>query len=107
MDNTNSDNKEKQNQQNKENQGNKKNGDEGILTLLQPHDMSKTVESAMHVMQGRPEKLPDLMHDLGNIILKAARRMTTTQLVLTAGAITIGAVLLSSYISDEEEYSVS
>lgn len=107
MDNTNTDNKDKQNQQNKSNQGQKKNGDEGILTLLQPHDMSKTVESAMHVIQGRPEKLPDLMHDLGNIILKAARRMTTTQLVLTAGAITIGAVLLSTYMADEQEYNVS
>ncbi|MBC5992188.1 hypothetical protein [Pontibacter cellulosilyticus] len=107
MDNTNAENKDKQNQENKDNTSKKtKSGDEGILTLLQPHDMSKTVESALHVIQGRPDKLPDLMHDLGNIILKAAKRMTTTQLVLTAGAITVGAVLLANYISDDE-YTVS
>lgn len=107
MDNTNTENKDKQNQQNKDNSSKKtKSGDEGILTLLQPHDMSKTVESALHVIQGRPDKLPDLMHDLGNIILKAAKRMTTTQLVLTAGAITVGAVLLANYVTDDE-YKVS
>ncbi|GAB3197108.1 hypothetical protein ABID22_002235 [Pontibacter aydingkolensis] len=108
MDNTNNDNKDKQKQQNTGNQEKQnKSGEEGILTLLQPNDMSKTVESAMHVIQGRHEKLPDLMHDLGNVILKAARRMTTTQLVLTAGAITIGAVLLARYNSDNDEFVFS
>ena len=108
MDNTNSENQNKQTGQNNGNQGQqKKGGEEGILTLLQPHDMSKTVESAMHVVQGRHEKLPDLMHDLGNIILKAARRMTTTQLVLAAGALTVGAILLARYQADNDEYAVS
>ncbi|MEJ8802760.1 hypothetical protein [Pontibacter sp. H249] len=109
MNNTNSENQNKQSEQNKQNQGQQKNksGDENILTLLQPHDMSKTVESAMHVVQGRHEKLPELMHDLGNIIIKAARRMTTTQLVLAAGALTIGAVLLARYNSEDEEFSYS
>lgn len=61
----------------------------------------------MHIVQGRHDRLPDLMHDLGNIVLKAAKRMTTTQIVLTAGAITIGAVLLAKYASDDEEYVYS
>ena len=71
-----------------------------VLTLLQPHDMSRTVESALHVFQGRHEKLPDLMQDVGNIILRATRRFSTTQLVLAAGALTIGAVLLAKYSED-------
>jgi hypothetical protein len=38
-------------------QGTKKSGSsESALKLVQPHDMSKTVESAMHVIQGRHEK---------------------------------------------------
>ncbi|WP_299824415.1 hypothetical protein [uncultured Pontibacter sp.] len=108
MNDTNSENQNKQSQQNNTNQDQqKKSNGEGILTLLQPNDMSKTVESAMHVIQGRHEKLPDLMHDLGTILLKAARRMTTTQVVLAAGALTIGAVLLARYNSNDEEFSYS
>lgn len=71
-----------------------------VLTLMQPHDMSRTVESALHVFQGKHDKLPDLMQDLGNIMLRATKRFTTTQLILTAGALTIGAVLLAKYSED-------
>jgi hypothetical protein len=95
-----------QNQNNNSNNSNKdqKNkNDESVLKVLQPHDMSKTVESAMHVFQGHHEKLPELMHDVGNIILKATRRLTTTQLIMAAGALTIGAVLLARY-SEGNEY---
>lgn len=106
MNDTNSKNQEQSNKENtgSQEQGKKIGGDEGILTLLQPNDMSRTVESAMHVVQGRHEKLPDLMHDLGNIILKATRRLSTTQLVLAAGALTIGAVLLARYSSDDQSF---
>lgn len=90
----------KQNQGNKQNEGNKQKGDAGMLTLLQPHDMSKTVESAMHVFQGRHEKLPELLHDVGTLVLKGARKLTTAQLVLAAGAVTIGAVFLAKYVAD-------
>lgn len=71
--------------------------EDSVLTLFQPHDMSKTVESALHVFQGRTEKLPELMQDLGQIIMKASRRFSTTQLIVAAGALTIGAVLLTKY----------
>ena len=94
------------NSNNNNNSGNKKQGqqDESVLTLLQPHDMSRTVESAMHVLQGRSEKLPELMQDVGQIIMKASRRFSTTQLILAAGALTIGAVLLSKYGPMSEDY---
>ncbi|MCC9137447.1 hypothetical protein ACFSKU_08655 [Pontibacter silvestris] len=76
---------------------NKKESSEGVLTLLQPTDMSRTVESALHVYQGRHEKLPELMQDVGTIILRATKKFSTTQLILAAGALTIGAVLLTKY----------
>lgn len=92
------------NNNNSSNSGDKNNRDkkqgkqeESVLTLLQPHDMSRTVESALHVFQGRSEKLPELMQDLGQIIMKASRRFSTTQLIVAAGALTIGAVLLTKY----------
>ncbi|TPE42146.1 hypothetical protein [Pontibacter mangrovi] len=99
--NQNNNNTNKNNQQNKSQKGQEGN----VLQMLQPHDMSKTVESAMHVFQGRHDKLPDLMQDMGHIILKASRRFTTTQLILAAGALTVGAILISRYSSsDDEEY---
>ncbi|WP_202915858.1 hypothetical protein [Pontibacter pamirensis] len=96
--NSNSGNNSSNNSGNKDN-SNKKQGkqEESVLTLLQPHDMSKTVESALHVFQGRTEKLPELMQDLGQIIMKASRRFTTTQLIVAAGALTVGAVLLTKF----------
>ncbi len=106
-------NKNNQKDQNKQNDNNSSSGKsksdsssgikESVLTLLQPHDMSKTVESALHVMQGKHDKLPDLMQDVGHLLVKATRRFTTTQLILAAGALTIGAVLLARY-NDTDEF---
>lgn len=97
----------KQNQTNSnEAKGKNNNSEESVLKLLQPHDMSKTIESVMHVMQGNHEKLPDLLQDVGNIIVKASKKLTTTQLILAAGALTVGAVLLARYSMDDEyEYA--
>ena len=85
-------------------QSNKSQQDANVLTMLHPHDMSRTVESALHVFQGNHDKLPELMQDVGHIILKATRRFTTTQLILAAGAMTIGAILLSRYSPAHDEY---
>ena len=80
---------------------------ENDLKVLQPHDMSRTIESALHVLQGKHEKLPDLLQDVGNIIIRASKKLTTTQLILAAGALTIGAVLLARYNMDDEYEFVS
>ncbi|MEJ8756784.1 hypothetical protein WG947_07255 [Pontibacter sp. H259] len=102
-------NESKQNQKNENQDKSKqqqKKSDESVLKVLQPQDMSKTVESAMHVLQGNHEKLPDLLQDVGNIIVRASRKLTTTQLVLVAGALTIGAVLLARLnMDDDYEYA--
>lgn len=97
--NSNSGNNSNNNNSGNKGNSNKKQGqqEDSVLTLLQPHDMSKTVESALHVFQGRTEKLPELMQDIGQIIMKASRRFSTTQLIVAAGALTVGAVLLTKY----------
>ncbi len=112
MENNTSQNKSNDNSNNnnsRNSQQNKGRQDSSVLAMLQPHDMSRTVESAMHVFQGNHDKLPELMQDVGQIILKAARRFTTTQLILTAGALTVGAILLSRYspANDEDEYEMA
>ena len=105
MENNTSQNQQKNQNNTKSNQ--KQGADQGgELSLLQPHDMSKTVESALHVFQGNHEKFPDLMQDVGSIIAKATKRFSTTQLILTTGALTIGAILLARYsASDDFEYA--
>lgn len=97
------DNKGNQNTGNSgQSQSKKESIQESALKLLKPHDMSKTVESAMHVFQGRKEKLPELLHDVGTLVLQGARRMSTAQLILTAGAVTLGAVLVAKYVADHD-----
>ena len=94
-----------ENQNNNTNKQQNTSNEEGLLTLIQPHDMSRTIESAMHVFQGRPEKLPDLMQDVGHILVKATKRFTTTQLIVAAGALTLGAVLLARMNANDEDFS--
>lgn len=103
---SNSDSNNSNSSSNNSNNKQKQQSEESVLKVLQPQDMSKTVESAMHVLQGNHEKLPDLLQDVGNIIVRASRKLSTTQLVLMAGALTIGAVLLARYNMDDEfEYA--
>ncbi|GAB3816529.1 hypothetical protein [Pontibacter rugosus] len=98
MENNNNQNSKNQNSSDQQKQ------DTNAMSMIQPHDMSRTVESAMHVFQGRQDKLPDLMQDLGHIILKATKKFTTTQLILAAGALTVGAILASRYSPQADEY---
>ena len=99
-------NESKQNQNCGKQGSSKQQSDDSVLKLLHPHDMSKTVESAMHVIQGNHEKLPDLLQDVGNIIVRASRKLSTTQLIMMAGALTVGAVLLARYSMDDDyEYA--
>ncbi|HEY4651918.1 MAG TPA: hypothetical protein VIG72_10920 [Pontibacter sp.] len=99
-------NESKQNQNSGKQGSSKQQSDDSVLKLLHPHDMSKTVESAMHVIQGNHEKLPDLLQDVGNIIVRASRKLSTTQLIMMAGALTVGAVLLARYSMDDDyEYA--
>lgn len=117
MENNRSQNQSSTNSSNSENSGNNSNRDSkntqqdnrsqqdsNVLTMLHPHDMSRTVESALHVFQGNHDKLPELMQDVGQIILKATRRFTTTQLILSIGALTVGAILLAKYSPAHDEY---
>ena len=94
---------DKKSNQNADNSGQSQGKKEpSALRLMQPHDMSKTVESAMHVFQGKHDKLPELLHDVGKLVLQGARRMSTTQLILTAGAVTLGAVLVAKYVAEQD-----
>lgn len=69
---------------------------------IQPEDFSKALENVMHVFQkGNHEKLPDLLQDAGNLLMKASRRLSTTQLVLSVAAVAIGVIFVAKRIENQ------
>jgi hypothetical protein len=73
-------------------------------SLLQPQDLSRAFENAMHVFKdGRHEKLPELLQDTGHLLMKASQRLTRRQLVLAVAAIAVVAVFVVSRIADDDE----
>jgi hypothetical protein len=75
---------------------------EDALRLL-PQDLSRVVESVMHVYQGNHDHLPDLLSHAGTVLLKAGRRMSTTQLLMIGGLLMVGALLVIRQTSDDDE----
>ena len=74
---------------------------ENIGSLIQPADFSRTLENAMHVFkEGNHEKIPDLLQDAGNLLMKASKKLSSTQLVLAVAAIAIATIFVVSKIED-------
>jgi hypothetical protein len=72
-------------------------------SLLQPQDLSRAFENAIHVFKdGRHEKLPDLLQDTGHLLMKASKKLTRGQLVLAVAAIAVVAVFVVSRIADDD-----
>ncbi|QMU31296.1 hypothetical protein [Adhaeribacter radiodurans] len=71
---------------------------------IQPEDLSKTFENVMHVFQqGNTERLPDLLQDAGNLLMKASRKLSTTQLVLAVAALAVGVIFVAKRVEAELE----
>lgn len=51
---------------------------------VNPQDISKTFENALHLYRGNHDKLPELLRDAGTLLLKFSRRLSTPQLILAA-----------------------
>ncbi len=72
---------------------------------IQPEDFSKALENVMHVFQkGNHDKLPDLLQDAGNLLMKASHRFTTTQLVLSVAALAMGIIFVAKRIEDSNDH---
>lgn len=70
-------------------------------------DLNKTLENAMQVVQGKYEKLPDLLRDAGEFLLKSSKRLTKTQILLAVGVLAVGAAIIAINVAnqpDEEEF---
>ncbi|MBC8083664.1 MAG: hypothetical protein H7Z21_10670 [Hymenobacter sp.] len=73
------------------------------LDKIAPEDISRTLESAYHVIfQGEHEHIDDLLKHGGTLLRKAAQRFTSTQLILGIAALAVVAVVVVSRTLDQE-----
>lgn len=78
---------------------------ESLVSLIQPQEFSRVVENAMYVFKDQNhDKIPDLLQDAGNLLVKASKRLTPTQLVLAIAAVAIATVFVVSKIEGEIDF---
>lgn len=70
---------------------------------LVPQDLSRVVESVMHVYQGNHDHLPELLNHAGTLVLKIGRRLSTSQLLIVGGLLAVGALLVIRQVADDDE----
>ena len=72
-------------------------------SLLQPQDLSRAFENAMHVFKdGNHEKLPELLQDTGHLLMKASKKLTPRQLIMAVAAIAVVAIFVVSRVADDD-----
>lgn len=70
------------------------------LEEIMPEDLVRTFESAYQVFQGKTEHMDDLLKNGGILLRKAAKKFTSTQLILGIAAVAAIAVVLISRNDD-------
>ncbi len=77
--------------------------------LIQPEDLSRTFENAMHVFKhGNHDKLPELLQDTGHLLMKASKKLSPVQLVLAVAAAAVVANYVVSRIEEGfDDHSVA
>ncbi len=70
------------------------------LEKILPEDLVRTFESAYHVFQGKTEHMDDLLKNGGILLRKAAKKFTTTQLIVGIAAVAAVAVVLINRSDD-------
>lgn len=70
------------------------------LEKIMPEDLVRTFESAYHVFQGKTEHMDDLLKNGGILLRKAAKKFTSTQLILGIAAVAAVAVVLINRSDD-------
>ncbi|HSI90944.1 MAG TPA: hypothetical protein VK927_07485 [Adhaeribacter sp.] len=70
---------------------------------IEPEDISRVFQGGMHLIQGDTDVLPDFMTDAGNLLMKASKKMTTTQLILVVAGLTIATIFVAKKVEAELE----
>jgi len=72
-------------------------------SLVQPQDLSRAFENAMHVFKdGRHDKLPELLQDTGHLLMKASKKLSPKQLVMAVAAVAVVAIFVVSRMEDND-----
>lgn len=64
-------------------------------------DVIRTIESAVNVFQGKTEQMDDLLKNGGTLLRKAAKKFTSTQLILSVAAVAVVAIVVINRASEE------
>ena len=70
---------------------------------INPQDISKTFENALHLYRGNHDKLPELLKDAGTLLLKFSKKLSTPQLILAVGIVACGVALVAVNIARQQE----
>lgn len=68
---------------------------------IEPEDISKVFQGGMHVIQGHHDVLPDLLTDTGNLLMKASKKLSTTQLILIVAGVAIASIFVAKKVEEE------
>lgn len=65
-----------------------------LSDLFKPQDISRTIEHAMNVFQGRHESLPELLKEAGGILTRVSKKFTPKQMVLAVSGLAVAAIIV-------------
>ncbi len=65
-------------------------------------DVFRTIESAVNVFQGKTEHMDDLLKNGGELLRKASKKFTSTQLILSVATLAVVAIVVINRASAEE-----
>jgi hypothetical protein len=71
---------------------------------IAPQEVSKAIEGVLHVASGKYDKLPDLMRDAGSILMRASRKLTTTQIVLAVSVLAVGVIVVATAMNESHKH---
>ena len=74
-----------------------------ISEKIEVEDISRVFQNSLHVMQGHHDVLPDLLSDAGTLLMKASKKLTTTQLILIVAGVAVASIFVAKKIEEEIE----
>ncbi len=76
---------------------------QNVAAQVKPHEISKTLENALHLYKGDHDRLPELLKDAGALLLRFSRKLSTPQLILAVGIVACGVALVAVNIAKQQE----
>jgi hypothetical protein len=68
---------------------------------IEPEDISRVFQGGLHLIQGDKDVLPDFLNDSGHLLMKASKKLSTTQLILIVAGLAVAAIFAAKKIEEE------